>query len=562
MAIPDNTRTGGQILVDALARHGVDTAFCVAGESYLAVLDALYDHRNDIRLITCRHEAGATNMAEAYAKLTGRPGVAMVTRGPGACHGSIGLHTGLQDSTPMVLLIGQVARDQFDREAFQEVDYRQMFGPLAKWVAQIEQTDRIPEYMARAFHVATSGRPGPVVLALPEDMLREHAAVADTARYHVTRASPANEDMAALGAMLAKASRPIMLVGGGGWTPAASADILAFAEANNLPTACSFRRLDIMDNNRPQFVGDLSTAPNPKLVDAVRQSDLLLVVGARLGEITTRGYTLLGVPNPGRPLVHVHASAEELGRVFQPVLAIQSGMPQFAAEARRMRPADFSRRKGWSENLRATYVAWSSPKDYGGKLDLGQVMRQLRARLPADAIVTVDAGNFSGWPMRYLSFTQPRTFAAPTSGAMGYAVPAAVSAAITFPDRMVVGFVGDGGFMMTSQELATAVHYGAKPIMLVFNNGQYGTIKAHQARHHPGRYIATDLTNPDFAALAKAYGGHGETVERTEDFMPAFERALKSAKAAVIELRMDPDVISTSTTLSQMEAAARRANAG
>lgn len=551
-----NTRTGGQVLVDALLIHGVDTAFCVAGESYLAVLDALYDHQKEIKLITCRHEAGAANMAEAYGKLTGKPGVVMVTRGPGACHGSIGAHTAFQDSTPMVMLVGQVARDQMDREAFQEIDYRRMYGQLAKWVAQIESADRIPEYMARAFHTATSGRPGPVVLALPEDMLRDRVAVGDTAPYQVVRAHPGAADLRRLRAMLAEAKRPMMLVGGGGWTEQACADIVAFAEANEIPTCCSFRRLDIFDNSSRCYVGDLSTNPAPKLLKAARDADLLLVVGARLGEITTQGYTLLEVPQPRRRLVHVHASAEELGRVFQPTLSIQSGMPQFAAAARELEPVESGAWAEWARSARDAYLEWHAPQEYGGALDLGACMEELKDRLSDDSIVTTDAGNFSGWALRFLPFTQPRTFVAPTSGAMGYGVPAAISAAITFPDRLVVCFAGDGGFMMSAQELATACHYGAKPIFLVFNNGMYGTIRAHQERHHTGRYIAVDLTNPDFAALAAAYGAHGETVTKTEEFGPALDRAIRSGKPAVLDLRMDPDVISTTTTLTRMREAA------
>lgn len=556
MPTPANTRTGGQVLVDALRIHGVDMAFCVSGESYLEVLDALYDHQDEVRLITCRQEGGAANMAEAYAKLTGKPGVVMVTRGPGACHGCIGLHTAFQDSTPMIMLIGQVARDQMDREAFQEIDYRRMFGEVTKWVAQIDSADRIPEYMARAFHVATSGRPGPVALALPEDMLRDRVAVEDTAPYQVVRASPGAEGMERLRELLAAAQRPVMLVGGGGWTPEACADLVAFADQNDLPTCCSFRRLDIFDNSHRNYIGDLNTGPNPRLLDSVRKADLLLVVGARLGEITTQGYSMLGVPNPGRTLVHVHASAEELGRVFQPTLAIQSGMAQFAAAAKALGSIGKGRWNDWAHATRDGYLDWSAPREYGGDLDLGICMEELKDRVDEDSIVVMDAGNYSGWCMRYLPFTQPRTFAGPTSGAMGYGVPAAVAASIAYPDRLVVCFVGDGGFMMSSQELATAVQYGAKPVILLFNNGMYGTIRAHQEKRHPGRYIAVDLRNPEFEMLVRSYGGHGETVTRTEEFGPALDRAIKSGKPAVLDLRMDPEVISTTTTLTKMREAA------
>jgi len=557
-----NTRSGGQVLADALYAHGVELAYCVAGESYLELLDALYDYRDRIRLVTCRQEGGAANMAEAYGKLTGKPGVVMVTRGPGACHAAIGCHTAFQDSTPMVMLVGQVARDQMDREAFQEIDYRRMFGQVAKWVAQIETADRIPEYIARAFHTATSGRPGPVVLALPEDMLRDHVAVADAARYQTVRANPGPADLETLRGMLAEAERPLMLVGGGGWSDAAAADIVAFAEANDIPTLCSFRRLDIFDNNHKNFCGDLSTGSNPKVIEAFKSSDLLVVVGARLGEITTQGYTLMSIPDPGRKLVHIHADSDELGRVFQPTLAIQSGMAQFAAAAKALQPVDASRRTAWTEARRADYEAWTTIPEYGGDLDLGACMKEVRKRLAADGgVVTVDAGNFSGWPMRFLKYDRKVRFAGPTSGAMGYSVPAACSASLTFKDKLVLGFVGDGGFMMAPSELATAGQYGGKPVMLVFNNGMYGTIRAHQARHHPGRPIAIELVNPDFAALIRAYGGHGETVKKTEEFGPALDRAIASGRPAIIELQMDPDVIGTTTTLTKMEAASRAAAA-
>ena len=557
VSAPANTRTGGQVLADALRVHDCDTALCVAGESYLALLDALVDH-SDFKLYTCRHEGGAANMAEAYAKLTGKPGLAMVTRGPGACHGSIGLHTAYQDSTPMIMLIGQVARDQFDREAFQEIDYRRMFGEVTKWVAQIEDAARIPEYVARAFHVATSGRPGPVALALPEDMLRDRVAVSDTPTYRPHRASPSPADMSAFRERLAGASKPLMLVGGGGWGAEASADMQAFAQANNIPVMASFRCLDFIDQTIDQYAGDLTTGTNPKLAAAVRDCDLLICAGARLGEITSQGYELITVPNPQMDLIHIHASAEELGSVYQPALGIQAGPAEFAAAAKALTPVN----GGWAEwtaARRADFLAWATPYEYGGKLDLGSCMAELEKRMQPDSIVTVDAGNFSGWPMRFLRFKQRFTFAAPTSGAMGYSVPAAVSASLTYPDRLVFGFVGDGGFLMTSQELATALQYGGKPIILVFNNGMYGTIRMHQERHHTGRYIATDLHNPDFTALMAAYGGHAESVETTAEFGPAIDRAIASGKAALIEVRMDPEIISTTTTLSKMQEAARAA---
>ena len=559
--MPDRAapRTGGRLIADALRVHGVETVFCVPGESYLEIMDGLYDLSNEIALISCRHEHGAANMAEAYGKLTGRPGVCMVTRGPGACNASIGAHTAFQDSTPMVLLVGQVRRGHMGREAFQEVEFRHMYAPLAKWVTQVERAEQLPEAMARAFRTAVSGRPGPVVLALPEDMLCEAADVADGAAYRCVRAHPDRADLERLRGLLAGAERPVMIVGGGGWTDEARDGILAFAETHGLPTCCSFRRHDLFDNTHACFVGELGLGPNPALVKRVKEADVLLVVGARLGEMTTQGYTIVEAPTPCQSLIHVHASAEELGRVFEPALAIQSGMAEFVEAARALTPVDGARWRDWAADARRDYDDNRRPPAFDGALDLGRVMTELNERLSPDAIVTVDAGNFSGWAQRYLSFGGGRRFLGPTSGAMGYGVPAAVAAKIARPGRMVVACVGDGGFGMTGQELLTAVLYGVNPVILVFNNAMYGTIRMHQERDHPGRVIGTDLASPDFAALAVAYGAHGETVERTEDFAPAFERALGSGKAAVIELRMDPDIINARTTLTAMrEAAAKR----
>ena len=559
-AMPDRAapRTGGRLIADALRVHGVETVFCVPGESYLEIMDGLYDLSNEIALISCRHEHGAANMAEAYGKLTGRPGVCMVTRGPGACNASIGAHTAFQDSTPMVLLIGQVRRGHMGREAFQEVEFRHMYAPLAKWVTQVERAEQLPEVMARAFRAAVSGRPGPVVLALPEDMLCEAADVADGAAYRCVRAHPDRADLERLRDLLAGAERPVMIIGGGGWTDEARDGILAFAEAHGLPTCCSFRRHDLFDNTHACFVGELGLGPNPALVKRVKEADVLLVVGARLGEMTTQGYTIVEAPTPRQSLIHVHASAEELGRVFEPALAIQSGMAEFVEAARALTPVDGARWRDWAADARRDYDDNRRPPAFDGALDLGRVMTELNERLSPDAIVTVDAGNFSGWAQRYLSFGGGRRFLGPTSGAMGYGVPAAVAAKIARPGRMVVACVGDGGFGMTGQELLTAVLYGVNPVILVFNNAMYGTIRMHQERDHPGRVIGTDLASPDFAALAVAYGAHGETVERTEDFAPAFERALGSGKAALIELRMDPDVINARTTLTAMREAAAK----
>ncbi|WP_142846413.1 thiamine pyrophosphate-binding protein [Telmatospirillum sp. J64-1] len=552
-----SSRSGGRILVDQLLIHGAEMAFCVPGESYLEVLDALHDCQDSIRLINARHEGGAANMAEAYGKLTGRPGLCLVTRGPGACHAAVGVHTAFQDSTPMILLIGQVGRQALDREAFQEIDYRSMFGGIAKWVAQIERTDRIPEYMARAFRVATSGRPGPVVLALPEDMLSESAEVPDSAPYAAARPSASAGDVERIAAILAQAERPLMIVGGGGWSDQACRDILAFAEANGLPTACSFRRQDVVDNRSDIYVGDLGTSTSPALIKRLGEADLLFVIGARLGEMTTRNYTTLDSPRPRQRLVHVHADADEIGRVYGPDLGVVAAPEPMAAALAGQRWGRADRWRAWCEEARRDYLADIEPPPYDGRLDLGRIFAELRESLPEDAIVTLDAGNHTGWPQRFLSYRRPRRELGPTNGSMGYSVPAAVAASLLHPDRLVIGCVGDGGFMMSGQELATAAQYGAKPIILLFNNGTYGTIRMHQEREHPERVIGTDLVNPDFAGLARAMQAHAEVVTDTESFLPAFERARKSGLAAVIELRTEAEQISTRTTITSLREAAR-----
>jgi acetolactate synthase-1/2/3 large subunit len=554
--------SGGQLVVAALRAHGVRMAFSVAGESYLEVLDALYD-APEIRLVTCRQEGGAAFMAEAYGKLTGVPGVLMVTRGPGACNAAIGVHTAFQDSTPMIVLVGQVARHQIDREAFQEVDFRKMYAPLAKWVTQIDLAERIPELLNQAFQVATSGRPGPVVLALPEDMLRDRCAAAVSGPYRAVHAHPGAADLAELRRLLAASERPIMLVGGSGWSDRAASDIARFAEANDLPVCCSFRRQDIVDNRLPTYLGDLGTGAAPALVARIREADLVLAVGARIGEITSQSYSLLGIPDPGKTLIHIHAAAEELGRVFRPTLAIQSGMPEIAAALTALSPIANPRWAAWRQAAHAEYEAGLEPTKLTDApvLDLGRVMTWLRDRLPDDAIVTSDAGNFSGWPNRFLQYRRPGRQLGPTSGAMGYGVPAAVAAKLVHPGRIVVGFVGDGGFMMTGQELATSLAEGPGPIILLFNNAMYGTIRMHQERRFPGRVSGTTLKNPDFPALARAYGAFSACVTRTEEFAPAFEEAIAAKRAAVIELRMDPEMITTRTTLSALRRQAEAARA-
>jgi acetolactate synthase-1/2/3 large subunit len=549
-------RSGGQILVDQLLLHGTDTAFCVPGESYLEVLDALHDAAPRIKLINARHEAGAANMAEAYGKLTGRPGICLVTRGPGACHASVGVHTAFQDSSPMILLVGQVGRDMMDREAFQEIDYRQMFGPVAKWAAQIDRADRVPEYMARAFHVAMSGRPGPVVLALPEDMLTEQVAVPDAEPAMMAAPKANAADLPEVRRLLERAERPLLLIGGPNWTDEASRQIVAFAEANNIPASCSFRRQDAFDSRSRVYAGDLGTSGPPALIKRAKEADLLLVVGARLGEMTTQGYTIMDSPEPRQTLIHVHADADELGRVYRPTLAVQATSASFASLLATMKPVDGKRWTAWTEKAHGDYLATLEPTPYNGELDVGRALAGLRDKLPKDAIVVVEAGNHSGWPQRYLSYGRPGRQLGPTSGAMGYSVPAAVAAKLLHPERLVLCFVGDGGFMMCGTEMSAAVQYGANVICLVANNRMYGTIRMHQERDHPTRVVGTELVNPDFAEFGRVMGCHGETVTRTDELGPALERAIKANKPAIIEMRTDPNLVTTRTTITALREAA------
>lgn len=556
MAEPSNLRSGGQILIDALKIHGVDTAFCVPGESYLAALDALHDARDQINLIVCRQEGGAAYMAEAYGKMTGRPGICFVTRGPGATNASVGVHTAFQDSTPMILFIGQVARDQVEREAFQEIDFRRMFGQMAKWVAEIDDAARIPEYVSQAFHRAMNGRPGPVVLALPEDMLTDRVGVADAGCYKPVRPSPSAAQMQGLLSRLSRAKRPLMILGGGGWSAEAVVDIRSFVEAMNLSVGCSFRCQDLFDNLHPNYAGDIGIGINPKLADRVKEADLLLVVGARLGEMTTSGYTLLNIPVPRQELIHVHASAEELGRVYQAALPINAGMAEFAAMAKALPPLPSRAWDAETKAAHADYLAWSTPPQVEGPVQMGEIMAWLERRLPEDAIMTNGAGNYATWLHRFHRHRRFRTQLAPTNGSMGYGVPAAVAAKLAAPNRMVVSFNGDGCYMMNGQELATAIQYGLPVIFLVINNGTYGTIRMHQERSYPGRVSGTDLVSPDFVALAKAYGAHGELVEKTADFAPAFDRCVAAGKPALIEVRLSAEVLTPRQTLSQIRAAA------
>jgi len=557
MNTDDNLRTGGQLVVDGLRANGVERAFCVPGESFLAVLDALYDVP-EIDLIVCRNEGGAAMMADAHGKLTGRPGICFVTRGPGASNASGGIHIAFQDSTPVILFIGQIGRNMTDREAFQEIDYRRMFGQMAKWVAQIDSADRVSEYISHAFHVAMSGRPGPVVLALPEDMLREKAVSTPLGPAHAIQAHPGADDMEALKALMEKAERPLLMLGGSGWDTKACENIQSFAEKNGLPVCVSFRAQDTFDNSHDNYIGEVGLGVNPKLIERIRTTDLLIAAGPRLGEITTGGYNLLDIPKPKQTLVHIHSGAEELGRVYRAALAINSGMKAFAAAAAALTPVHHDRQPAIAQGHKQ-YLQWTEPPTIPGNLQYGELLKWLRETIPADSIICNGAGNYTSWVHRFYRYRQRGNQLAPTSGSMGYGTPAAVAAKRLYPERTVIAFAGDGCFLMNGQEMATAVHYGINIIVIVVNNAMYGTVRMHQERRYPGRVSGTDMGNTNFAALAIAYGGHGEVVSKTDEFAGAFERAQNAGKPALIELRLDPEAITPSATLSGLREAAQSA---
>ncbi|MCU4179289.1 thiamine pyrophosphate-binding protein [Bosea sp. BH3] len=548
-------RTGGQILVDQLILHGATDAFCVPGESYLAVLDALHDA--SMKVTICRAEGGACMMAEAAGKLTGKPGICFVTRGPGATNASPGIHIADQDSTPLILFVGQIERGMREREAFQELDYRAVFGTMTKWATEIDDAARIPEIISRAFHVATSGRPGPVVIALPEEMLTELADVADAEPYQVTEQHPSPVQMDDLAKRFATAKSPIAILGGSRWSPETIAQFQAFAERFDLPVAVSFRRQMLFPADHPNFAGDLGIGVNPKLLARIKESDLVLVVGGRLSEMPSQSYTLFGIPNPGRPLVHVHPDPEELGRVYRPTLAINASPAGFAAALATIEPPKAPAWAGASATAHEAYIAWSEqPAAVPGQFHPGEMVRWLRSQLPDDAIMCNGAGNYATWVHRFHRFNKFATQLAPTSGSMGYGVPAAIGAKRMFPERTVIAFAGDGCFLMNGQDFATAVQYDLPVIVIVVDNGMYGTIRMHQEREYPGRVSATTLKNPDFAAYAKAFGGHGERVETTAEFAPAFERAVKSGKPAIIHCMLDPEAITPAKSLSTIRAEA------
>jgi acetolactate synthase I/II/III large subunit len=548
MRANDGTRTAAEVLIDQLVIHGVRHVFCVPGESYLAALDAFHDR--DIAITVCRHESGAAIMAEACGKAMGRPGICFVTRGPGATNASAGLHIARQDSTPLILFVGQVARDMREREAFQELDYRAVFGSIAKWVTEIDDPVRIPELVSRAFYTASGGRPGPVVMALPEDMLVERIAVPDGLPFEPVEIWPGATDMRRLQKLLGESERPIVLLGGSRWSETAVAAVMRFAQRFALPVATTFRRAHLFDPDHPCYAGDLGIGPNPKLTARVKDADLIMLVGGRLPEQPSQSYTLLDIPVPRQTLVHVYPDAAELGRVYRPHLAINATPVAFATALEDLQaPADLR----WGKEVAAAHAdfhAWSDkPTSVPGAVNLGEIIVGLREKLPVDAVICNGAGNFAIWVGRYVRYRRFGTQLASTSGSMGYGVPAAIGMKRLAPERMVIAISGDGDFLMTGQEFATAVQYQLPVIILVVDNGMYGTIRMHQERDYPGRIVGTELRNPDFAAYARAFGGYGAVVEKTADFLAAFEEAQKSGKPAILHLKVDPEAITPAMSL-------------
>lgn len=548
--IRNSKKTGGHIIADSLYRMGIKTIFMVPGESYLNAIDGLYNYRNKIKVITCRHEAGAANMAEAYGKISKSPGIAFVTRGPGACHASIGVHTAMQDSTPMILFVGQISSNYKGREAFQEVEYRNMFAPpFCKWVYEIKDANEIPSILKKAYEISICDRPGPVVISLPENILEKKTPYKFLKPNKIIPTRPNNQSIESVISILNKSSKPLIILGGGDWDEKGSKDITQFAEKNRVPIAVSFRRQSLINNNSPIYVGDLSTSVDAKLINFVKRSDLILAIGTRLGEMTTKGYTT--IPIQGKSIIHVYPNSEEIGKVYTPIIGIKSNSTEFVKKLRRKVIKNITWKK-WTRMGNNNYTLYSSPAKYKTEPDLGKIIVYLKNALPKNTIVTIDAGNFSGWIQRFWTFTEPNTQLAPTSGAMGYAIPAAIAAKIYKKNTHVIGFCGDGGFAMSCQELATANQYGIKPIIIVFNNNMLGTIRMHQEIHFPKRVIGTNLINPDFCLLANAYNLHSEQVKSSKEFPDALDRTLKSDKAAVIEIKVDPDQITTNKKINDI----------
>ncbi|MEM9045282.1 MAG: thiamine pyrophosphate-binding protein [Pseudomonadota bacterium] len=544
-------KSGGEILVEALAAQGVKTAFGVPGESYLAVLDALHD--SDIRFILCRQEGGAAFAAEAWGKLTGEPGICFVTRGPGATNASIGVHTAMQDSSPMILFVGQIAREMRGREAFQEIDYRAMFGTVAKWVTEIDSADRMAEIVAKAFRVALSGRPGPVVVALPEDMLRDEVEATVAPRLQISRPGVPHGAVDQTADLLAGAENPVILVGGGGWRDRASIpDLTGWAEASAIPLSVTFRCQDLVDNNAPSYVGDAGVGMPPHIREMLDQADLILSIGHQYDEMLTDGYTLFDAPVPKQRIIHVHASDDELGAVYQPELAIHADPNAFASALAATEPRPTNALRDRLEGLRAKFEASFDLPAQPGDVDMGAVMKDVRAKLPADAVITNGAGNFAIWPGRLFKYGGGHRLLGPQSGAMGAGIPAALAAKVHDPDKTVLCFAGDGDFQMTFQELGAAMQFDARPIVLLLNNGAYGTIRMHQERDYPDRISATEIQNPDFVKIGEAYGMYAERVETTDRFADAFDRALNSPTGALLELIISVEAITPKRTLSQI----------
>jgi acetolactate synthase I/II/III large subunit len=559
MRAKDNMRTAAEVLVDQLRIHGVQHVFCVPGESYLAVLDAFHD--SDLSVTVCRQEGGACMMAEAIGKATGRPGVVFVTRGPGATNASPGIHIAKQDSTPVVMFVGQVARDMKEREAFQELDYRAVFGSMTKWATEIDDPARVPEIVSRAFHVAANGRPGPVVVAIPEDMLIERVAVADAPPFALIESSPGAAEMAKFAEMLGAARAPIVLLGGSRWSQEACDQVAHFAQKYSLPVATTFRRGHLFDQTHPCYAGDLGIGPNPKLLERIKAADLVVLIGGRMGELPSQSYTLFEIPRPKVPFVHVHPGTEELGRVYSPALAINATPTAFAAALANLQFAKAP--AGDAKGANAEYRAWTeTPTEQPGGVNFGKVVVWLRDNLPPDALICNGAGNFPAWIHRFFRFRRFAQHVAPASGSMGYGVPAAVAMKRLYPQRTVVCVAGDGDFLMNGQEFATAVQYDLPFVTVIADNGMYGTIRMHQEREYPGRVSATDLRNPNFADYARAFGGFGISVERTEDFPAAFKEAVASGKPAIVRLKIDPEALTPGMTLSKIRAKSLAEKAG
>jgi len=544
-------RTGGQLIVDALEANGVQRIFSVPGESYLAVLDALHD--SNIENIICRQEGGAAMMADCEGRLTGKPGICFVTRGPGATNASAGVHIARQDSNPMILFIGQIGRGIKEREAFQEVDYKRFYGDIAKWVVEIDDAARIPELVTRAFSVATSGRPGPVVISLPEDMLTDKVEAPAPLPFTPVETRPGQPEMDALQALLETAERPFVILGGTRWNEAAVKQMCSALERWSLPVGCSFRRQALCDQMHPSYAGDIGIGTNPKIAAYIKDADLVVLVGCRFGEMPSSDYTLLKSPYPDQKLVHIYPDPHELGRVYRPTVAINATPASFAEAFSATAPSKTPVWANRTEQLHQSYLEWSTPPASGpGKVHMGPIMAYLEKALPADAVICNGAGNFAIWMHRFYRYRRFNTQSAPTSGSMGYGLPAGVAAKHLFPEREIIVWAGDGDFLMHGQEFATAVQYNLPIVVVILNNGIYGTIRMHQEREYPGRVSGTTLKNPDFAAYARAFGGHGETVEETADFAPAFERARASGKPAIIEVKLDPEAITPTKTLTQI----------